>query len=305
MNEKAKVTYIPPKFSPPLPQIIKAAAYCRVSTLQEIQHHSLTAQNKYYKDYICQHPGWIFVGIYSDQSSGRNNRKMRNFQRMLDDCRNGNIDFILVKSISRMGRNTIQFLNACYEFRMLNVDVYFEEEKLHICETEAIRMLTIYASLYQNESESKSHNIRWGIQAGFQSGRSELANRICYGYTKDVNGKLTPDIKKSEIVKTIFRLHSEGASLRDISYQLKNMGILSPRGKPTWSIETIRKILRNEKYYGNVLLQKTFVSNYFNSKQSENQGEYAKYLFENNHEAIIFSKQINKECLDDGTKPPF
>lgn len=142
-----------------LPQILtykKVAAYCRVSTLQEIQHHSLIAQQQYYEQLIRTHPGWIFAGIYADQASGRHNLKMRDFQRMLEDCRNDHIDLILVKSISRMGRNTVQFLQACNELNQLGVDVFFEVEKLYISNPKAVQLLTIYASVYQNESESKS-----------------------------------------------------------------------------------------------------------------------------------------------------
>lgn len=142
-----------------LPQAIRpkrVAAYCRVSTMQEIQHHSLEAQRDYYEKLIASRPHRIFVGVYADQASGRHNLKMQDFQRLLGDCRNGKIDLIRVKSISRMGRNTVQFLQACTELNDLGVDVYFEVEKLHINDPQAVRLLTIYASLYQNESESKS-----------------------------------------------------------------------------------------------------------------------------------------------------
>ncbi len=162
MDKISKIKLIPSLVPLTPPPIIRAAAYCRVSTLQEKQFHSLSVQREYYKNYISQHPNWIFVGIYSDQSSGRNNKKMRDFQRMLQDCRDGKINLIFVKSISRMGRNTVQFLKACTEFQSLGVDVYFEVEKLHIYETRAIKMLTIYASLFQNESESKCPKaIQW------------------------------------------------------------------------------------------------------------------------------------------------
>ena len=273
-----------------LPQSIRpkrVAAYCRVSTMQEIQHHSLEAQRDYYEKLIASRPHWIFVGVYTDQVSGRHNLKMRDFQRMLEDCRNRKIDLILVKSISRMGRNTVQFLQACTELNDLGVDVYFEVEKLHINDPQAVRLLTIYASLYQNESESKSALITWGIRVRFANGSSGFANRSCYGYLRNPAGLLEIVHEEAEIVRQIFTWHREGWSLRGISKALTDMGIKSPRGRSQWSIETIRKILNNEKYYGNVLLQKTYISNYFTGKQAENNGVLPKYIAFKHHEAIV------------------
>lgn len=276
-----------------LPQAIRpkrVAAYCRVSTMQEIQHHSLEAQRDYYEKLIASRPHWIFVGVYTDQVSGRHNLKMRDFQRMLEDCRNRKIDLILVKSISRMGRNTAQFLQACTELNDLGVDVYFEVEKLHINDPQAVRLLTIYASLYQNESESKSALITWGIRVRFANGSSGFANRPCYGYRRNTDGRLEIVFKEAETVRQIYSWHREGRSLRSISKNLADMGIKPPRGHSKWSIETIRKILNNEKYYGDVLLQKTYISNYFAGKQSVNNGELERYFLEQHHQPIVARK---------------
>ena len=276
-----------------LPQAIRpkrVAAYCRVSTMQEIQHHSLEAQRDYYEKLIASRPHWIFVGVYTDQVSGRHNLKMRDFQRMLEDCRNGKIDLILVKSISRMGRNTVQFLQACTELNDLGVDVYFEVEKLHINDPQAVRLLTIYASLYQNESESKSALISWGIRVRFANGSSGFANRPCYGYRRNADGVLEIVPEEAETVRQIYSWHRKGRSLRSISKTLADMDIRSPRGHSKWSIETIRKILNNEKYYGNVLLQKTYISNYFAGRQSINNGELDQYLLKAHHEPIVKGK---------------
>lgn len=273
-----------------LPQAIRpkrVAVYCRVSTMQEIQHHSLEAQRDYYEKLIASRSHWIFVGVYTDQVSGRHNLKMRDFQRMLEDCRNRKIDLILVKSISRMGRNTVQFLQACTELNDLGVDVYFEVEKLHINDPQAVRLLTIYASLYQNESESKSALITWGIRVRFANGSSAFANRPCYGYCCNAEGLLEIVPEEAEIVRRIYSWHREGRSLRCISKTLADMDIKSPRGHSRWSIETIRKILNNEKYYGNVLLQKTYISNYFTGKQSVNNGELERFLLQTHHPPIV------------------
>ena len=279
------------KQPPQLPKVIRptrVAAYCRVSTMQEIQHHSLEAQRDYYEKLITSRLHWIFVGVYTDQVSGRHNLKMRNFQRMMEDCRNGKIDLILVKSISRMGRNTVQFLQACTELNNLGVGVYFEVEKLHINDPQAVRLLTIYASLYQNESESKSALISWGIRVRFANGSSGFANRPCYGYRRNAEGLLEIVPEEAEIVRLIYCWHREGWSLRSISKALADMGIKSPRGRSKWGIETIRKILSNEKYYGDVLLQKTYISNYFAGKQSVNNGELERYFLEQHHQAIMY-----------------
>ena len=287
-----KVTMLP---ATKLPQIIihrKVAAYCRVSTQQEIQYHSLEAQLEYYEKRINSNPGWEFVGIYADEASGRNNQKMRNFQRMMDDCRAGKIDLILAKSISRLGRNTLQFLQACDELKQLNVDVYFEVEKLYLHNPKAVRLLTIYASVYQNESEVKSFNTSWGIRKRFANGTSAKANTPCYGYRRNKDGELVVLPEEATVVQHIYNLRSQGLSLRKIKCELESCEIKSPYGKLTWGVETIRRILQNEKYKGHVLLQKTYVSNFFTGKCTNNGGELPKYLIKCHHEAIIDSKDF-------------
>jgi DNA invertase Pin-like site-specific DNA recombinase len=215
---------------------------------------------------------------------------MNDFQRMLADCRAGKIDLILIKSISRMGRNTVQLLMACSELRDLGVEVYFEVEKLYASDPKAIRMLTIFASMYQNESQDKSYAITWGLRVRFADGSSKVANKICYGYGHNENGELMPISEEAEVVRMIYTWHEQGLSLRKISAQLQGRNILSPRGNPKWGIETIRKILNNEKYYGNVLLQKTYITDFFTGRQVPNKGEYARYLITEHHEAIINTK---------------
>jgi DNA invertase Pin-like site-specific DNA recombinase len=274
--------------APPLKRLYKnVAVYCRVSTLQEIQHNSLEAQRSYYEKYIASHPEWRLVEIYADQASGRNNKKMDAFQRMMADCRVGKIDFILIKSISRMGRNTVEFLKACSELNRLGVEVFFEVEKVYASDPRAVRMLTIFAGLYQNESEAKSFAIAWGHRVRFADGSSKMANRICYGYEHNENGELVPVPQEAEVVRMIYAWHDQGWSLRKISAELQRRDILSPRGKAKWGIETIRKILQNQKYHGDVMLQKTYVANFFTGRQAINKGEYAKYLISEHHEAII------------------
>lgn len=265
----------------------KVAAYCRVSTQQEIQHHSLEAQREYFEQYISGRSNWMFVGIYADEASGRNNANMKEFQRMMKECRKGNIDLILVKSISRLGRNTLQFLQACNELNTLGVEVYFEVENLYISDPNATRMLTIYASLYQQESESKSYAVRWSLITRFRDGTSKLYDRPCYGYRKDAYGKLEIVPEEACVVKLIYLWHEENESLREIARRLMNIGVKAPKGGMFWHPEAIRRILANEKYYGDVILQKSFSEEYFTGKRQENKGEYERYVFKKHHKAII------------------
>ena len=205
----------------------------------------------------------------------------------MDDCRAGMIDYILVKSISRLGRNTLQFLEACNELNDLGVDVYFEIEKLHINDPQAVRMLTLYAGLYQNESETKSFAIRWGFRVRFNNGSAAFYNRPCYGYHKSENGELEIVHKEANVVQNIYKWHEEGYSLRGICNKLNDAHIPAPRGGNTWHVEAIRRILNNEKYYGDVCLQKTYIADYFTGKQVPNNGEYERFVIKNHHKAII------------------
>jgi len=264
----------------------RVAAYCRVSTLQEIQHHSLEAQTQYYERKIRSVPGWEFAGVFADQASGRCNLKMRQFQEMLKLCLAGDVDLILIKSISRLGRNTVELLQVCNRLNQIGVDVYFEIENLHISDPEAVRMLTIFAGLYQHESESKSAAIKWGITVGCQSGTSKLYNRPCYGYRQNEKGELVVCPEEAENVQMIFHWHKLGLSLREISAGLAMAGIKAPSGGSKWCVESIRRILNNEKYRGDVLLQKTYVANFFTGERKVNKGECKQYLMKEHHMAI-------------------
>ena len=286
-----KVKIIPAKSVIDFPRPMRVAAYCRVSTQQEIQHHSLELQQQYFGKYINGTLNWTFVGIYAEQSSGRHHCKMKEFQRMMEDCKAGKIDYILVKSISRLGRNTLQFLQACNELNKLGIDVYFEVEKLHINDPQAVRMLTLYASLYQNESETKSFAIRWGFRVRFNNGSAAFYNRPCYGYRKGKDGNLEIVPEEAAVVCAIFEWRDQGASLREICRKLSEADIPAPRGGSVWHVEAIRRILNNEKYYGDVCLQKTYIADYFTGKQVSNNGEYERFIIKNHHKAIIAKKE--------------
>lgn len=223
-----------------------------------------------------------------DTATGRNTRRRSEFKRLMTKCRAGKVDLILTKSISRFGRNTLESIQALRELRIRDVDVCFEEENIYLSDPAAQQIIEIRCALAQNESENKSHDIRWGIKEGFRAGTSGYQHFACYGYRYDeAEQSLVIVSEEAEIVRLIFDLRLQGGSLGGISSKLEKKKILSPTGKPVWSRECIRKILCNEKYTGSVMLQKTYVEDFFTGKQKKNTGEKEKYLYKNNHEAIV------------------
>lgn len=206
---------------------------------------------------------------------------------MIRKCKNGKIDLILTKSISRFGRNTLDELRVLWDLRALGVDVYFEQENLWLHDQQVQMLITMYCALAQNESENMSRNIRWGIRQRFKNGTSGFAYFACYGYCQDRGGNLMIREAEAVVVREIFGLRAVGCSLGRISEWLNENGISSPTGKKCWSRETISKILRNEKYVGDVMLQKTFVDDLFEGKQVVNNGELDRVLIQNHHQGII------------------
>ena len=169
---------------------LRVAAYCRVSSDKEAQRSSLDSQIQYYQEQITACEGWDFAGIFSDRGSGLKDEERTALQAMMKKCRQGKIDLILTKSISRFGRNTLNTLITARELKALGVDVWFEKEHIHLLSEDSEMMLTAYAMFAQAESESMSRNIRAGIRYGFKSGNSGYAHFVCYGYELDSNGNL-------------------------------------------------------------------------------------------------------------------
>ena len=266
---------------------LRAAVYCRISTDEDTQLSSLEYQKNCYERYIQTHPYYVFSGMYVDAASGTNSRKRLQFTKMIQDCRKGKIDIIFTKSISRFARNSLDFLTTIRELKALGVDVYFETEKILLSrERNEFRMTTL-AAVAQEESFMKSRSIKWSLNVGFTTGTSKLANRSCYGYVNDDKGNLVIDSDKAETVRLIFRLYLDGYSLSGIVKELHKLGIPSPTEKEIWTACAIDKILSNEKYVGVALLQKTYVPDVLNGVQVKNNGEQARYLYENNHVGII------------------
>ena len=270
---------------------VRVAAYCRVSSDKEEQRMSLDSQIRYYQEQIAACENWDCAGIFSDHGSGLKDEERTALQTLMEKCRQGKIDLILTKSVSRFGRNTLNTLITTRELKALGVDVWFEKERIHLLSQDSEMMLTAYAMFAQAESESMSRNIRAGIRYGFKNGNSGYAHFVCYGYELDSNGKLVINETQAAIVREIFARRAAGQSLAKISDWLYENSIQSPTGKERWSRETLNKILHNEKYTGDVLLQKTYVSDLLEGAQIKNSGERSRYLYQNNHPAII-SKEL-------------
>ncbi len=276
---------IPPKAN--FPSILKVAAYCRVSTNAAEQLSSLAMQEQYYEKHIKQNPDWIFAGVYSDIGSGTRVKGRSRFKALLSACRRGKVDMILTKSAHRFARNTVDALKTIRMLRSWKVDIHFERENIHSLHESSEFILMLICALAQDESYSKSEDIKWGLRKSFQNPNSKCYQRICYGYTHNQEGKLIIHKEQAEIVRLIYEMSASGVSLARISEHLEDMGIPTPRGKEVWSKETLRKILCNEKYKGYIILQKTFVENYLEHKQIKNEGQLDIYQISNNHAAII------------------
>ena len=270
---------------------LRVAAYCRVSTDLEEQTSSIELQKRYYTFKISGNPNWKNAGIFAERATGLNLKERPEFYKMIRKCRKREIDLILTKSISRFGRNTLDMLQSLRSLRGLGVEVYFEQENMWLNEQRIEVLLTAYCAFAQAESEDMSRNIKWGIKRGFEHGTSGYAEFVCFGYKRGDNGQLVIDEPEARIVRQMFEMRANGHSLGLIANWLYEHRISSPTGKIRWSRETISKLLRNEKYTGDVLLQKTFVEDLFSVKQIKNRGELEKFLIHGHHPAII-SKEL-------------
>lgn len=267
---------------------LRVAAYCRVSTDDEEQLTSYEAQVSHYSSHIQQNPEWEFAGIYADEAlSGTNTKKRTDFNRLIEDCMAGKVDYIITKSVSRFARNTLDTLNYTRQLKEKNIPVFFEKENIISTDSKGELMLTIMASIAQEESRSTSQNVKMGISFRFQKGEMQINHNRFLGYTKDENKQLVIVPEEAEVVKRIYREYLEGASLIQIGRGLEADEILTGAGKKKWRPETIKKILQNEKYIGDALLQKTYTVDFLSKKRVINNGIVPQYYVENSHEAII------------------
>lgn len=267
---------------------LRVAAYCRVSTENEEQNSSYEVQVAHYTEFIKKNTEWEFAGIFADDGiSGTNTKKREEFNRMIEECMEGNIDLVITKSISRFARNTLDCLKYIRQLKDKNISVFFEKENINTMDAKGEVLLTIMASLAQQESQSLSQNVKLGLQYRYQQGKVQVNHKRFMGYTKDEEGNLIIVPEEAEIIKRIYREYLEGKSLAGIGRDLEKDGILTAAGKPRWRPETIKKILSNEKYIGDALLQKTTTVDFLTKKRVKNEGHVPQYYVENNHEPII------------------
>ncbi len=267
---------------------LRVAAYCRVSTDSDEQATSYEAQVEHYTSFIQNNDEWEFAGIFADDGiSGTNTKKREEFNRMIEDCMAGKIDMIITKSISRFARNTLDCLKYIRQLKDKNIPVFFEKENINTMDSKGEVLLTIMASLAQQESQSLSQNVKLGLQYRYQNGEVQVNHNRFLGYTKDEEGHLVIDPVEAEVVKRIYYEYLEGASLAQIGKGLQTDGILTAASKAKWRPETLKKILKNEKYIGDALLQKTYTVDFLTKKRVKNNGIVPQYYVENSHEAII------------------
>lgn len=267
---------------------LRVAAYCRVSTDSEEQATSYEAQVEHYTSYIKSNADWELAGIYADDGiTGTNTKKREEFNRMIEDCMEGKIDMVITKSISRFARNTLDCLKYIRQLKDKNIPVFFEKENINSMDSKGEIMLTIMASLAQQESQSLSQNVKLGFQYRYQQGEVQVNHNRFLGYTKDENKRLVIVPEEAEVVKRIYWEYLKGASLLQIARGLEADGILTAANKRKWRPETLKKILQNEKYIGDALLQKTYTVDFLSKKRVVNNGIVPQYYVENSHEPII------------------
>lgn len=291
----------------------KVAAYCRVSTDNEEQLSSYEAQVTYYTGYITNNSEYEFAGIYADEGiTGTNTKKREQFNKMIEDCLEGKIDLIITKSISRFARNTLDCLNYVRKLKELGVGVFFEKENIDTLDNKGEVLLTILSSLAQDESRSISENSTWGIRRRFEQGKVTVNHKKFLGYDKDEQGNLVINEKQAKIVRRIYTDFLNGKGPNRIAKKLEEEGVKTWNGKTKWYEGTIRKMLSNEKYKGDALLQKTYTVDFLTKKRVENNGEVPQYYVEESHPAIIDKdtweavqlemERVKKFCEEHGIK---
>ncbi|GFI56184.1 transposon gamma-delta resolvase [Clostridiales bacterium] len=267
---------------------LRVAAYCRVSTKQEEQLNSYEVQVKHYTERIQSEPKWMLVGIYADKGiTGASVKKRDEFNKMIRKCKQGKIDMIITKSIARFARNTVDCLQNTRMLKDLGVDVYFEEQGIHSIDPGAEFYITIYGSIARSESENISVNVKWGKAQSAREGKVSFHYKNFLGYRRGEDGQPEIDPEQASIVRLIYEKFLAGDSYSTIAQYLMEDGIQTPAGKEKWSESTIRSILSNERYKGDAVINKTFITDCLSKKVQVNKGERPKYYVENNHPAII------------------
>ncbi|MCD8075191.1 MAG: recombinase family protein [Lachnospiraceae bacterium] len=263
----------------------RVAAYCRVSTEMEIQESSLTVQMESFRTQIDSREDWKLVDVYADKgASGTSAEGRSDFLRMLADCREGKIDYIITKSISRFARNTAECLSIVRELKMYGVFVYFEKERLDTANSASEMVLSILAAIAQEESRSISENFKWSYRKRSEAGEAHWT--AIYGYMKKNGETFVPDPETAPVVRRIFDEYYHGRSTTQIAEGLVRDGIPAKRGGK-WTSAVLDRLLENEKYVGDVLCQKYYVTDLLSHKMVRNKGELPFYYISNHHEPIV------------------
>ena len=304
MNDTApNVIVIPAKVETPQEQEkkrhLRVAAYCRVSTDSEEQLSSYQNQLAYYTEKIMKEPGWTMAGVFADEGiTGTSTCKRKEFLRMIRQCRQGKIDMILAKSVSRFARNTVDTLNFTRELRGLGIPVIFEEQNINSIYPESEFLITLHGAFAQAESESTSSRVRWGKRQAMKSGHVAMHYKQLLGYEKGSDGRPVIVPEQAEIVRFIYDRYLAGDTTREIKAALEAQGAPTVSGKGVWMASHIRSILTNEKYCGDVLLQKTFIQDCISKKVIPNTGQLPKYLIQNHHEGIVSRETFDAVQLE-------
>ena len=292
-----RIVVIPAKSREEIKQTkrLRVAAYCRVSTDDEEQKTSYKAQIEYYTEKINKNPEWQMAGIFADEGiSGTQAKKRPEFLKMIRLCRQGKIDLILTKSFSRFARNTVDSVDYIRELRALGIGVVSEKENMNTLNEDSEMLITILSCFAQAESESISKNVSWGVRQSFKNGNVPIQYKKLLGYKKGENN--LPEIipEEAEIVKEIFRRYLDGSSMEQIADCLNEKGLTTKGGDSPYRKVVIQRILTNEKYTGDALLQKTYITDCITKKSRKNNGELPMYLVKNHHEPIISRTDFNR-----------
>ncbi len=274
------------------PKKRRACGYARVSTDKEEQESSFDNQMRHYKEYITNRDDLEFVGMYSDEGiSGTSTRKRDGFNQMVQDALDGKIDLIITKTVSRFARNTVDSLTTIRKLRDKGVEVYFEEQNIYTLDSKGELLITIMSSFAQEESRSISENTAWGLHKRFADGKVSVAFSRFLGYDRGPNGELVVNPEQAETIRQIYKWFLDGFSPYAIAKKLTENGVLTPAGKEKWCASSVRRILENEKYKGDALLQKQYTVDFLTKRRAKNDnGALPQYYVENDHEAIIDPK---------------
>ena len=274
---------------------LRVAAYVRVSSREQDQLESFESQVTYFYNRIRNNPNWELIKVYSDEGiSGTSTNNRKGFNEMIEDGVNGKFDLLLTKSVSRFARNTLDTLKHVRLLKEYNVSVLFEEENINTGNMQGELLLSILSSIAQQESLNLSEHVQLGLRMKME--RGEIVGHCgCFGYDYDINTKqLYINEAEAKIVRLVFGLYAEGVPIRTIAKKLGELGIPSPKGKEKWHHNCISKMLRNEKYAGDLLMGKYYTVPSTVGKQIRNRGYKNKYYIKNHHEPIIDKETYDK-----------